>query len=40
MAAPEGSPYAGDAMLEAGILLLSVVCFVVLDLYVRGCEKI
>jgi hypothetical protein len=27
-------------MLEIGVIALSVVCFVVLDLYVLGCEKV
>ena len=27
-------------MLEIGLIILSVVCFVILDLYVTGCEKI
>lgn len=26
--------------LEIGIVLLTIVCFVVLDLYVLGCEKV
>jgi hypothetical protein len=29
-----------EGMLEIGIVLLSIVCFVVLDRYVIGCEKI
>jgi hypothetical protein len=29
-----------EIMLEIGIIVLSIVCFVVLDLYVLGCEKI
>jgi len=27
-------------MLEIGIITLSVVCFVILNLYVLGCEKV
>jgi|HubBroStandDraft_5_1064220.scaffolds.fasta_scaffold1661463_1 hypothetical protein len=27
-------------LLEAGIVVLSIVCFVVLDLYVLGCERV
>jgi len=27
-------------MLEFALVLLSIVCFVILDLYVAGCEKI
>jgi len=27
-------------LLEIAIVVLSVVCFVVLDLYVLGCERI
>jgi len=27
-------------LLEIGIVLLSVVCFALLDLYVIGCEKV
>jgi hypothetical protein len=30
----------GDMLLEVGIVLLTIVCFVVLDLYVLGCEKV
>ena len=26
--------------LEIGIVLLTIVCFVVLDLYIVGCEKV
>jgi hypothetical protein len=41
MAHVERAPYAkGTMLLEIGIVLLSVVCFVLLDLYVLGCEKI
>jgi hypothetical protein len=29
-----------EIMLEIGIIVLSIVCFVLLDLYVLGCEKI
>ena len=29
-----------DRMLEIAVVLLSIVCFVVLDLYVFGCERI
>ena len=32
--------YAGAMLLEMGIVLLSIVCFVLLDLYVAGCEKV
>jgi len=27
-------------LLEVGVVLLTIVCFVVLDLYVLGCEKV
>jgi K+-transporting ATPase KdpF subunit len=27
-------------LLEIGIVLLSIVCFALLDLYVIGCEKV
>lgn len=27
-------------LLELGIVVLSIVCFVALDLYVLGCEKV
>jgi hypothetical protein len=27
-------------VLELGIVALSIVCFVILDLYVLGCEKV
>jgi hypothetical protein len=30
----------GEMLLEIGIVLLTIVCFVVLDLYVLGCEKV
>jgi hypothetical protein len=30
----------GKMLLEIGIVLLTIVCFVVLDLYVLGCEKV
>jgi hypothetical protein len=29
-----------EMLLELGIIVLSIVCFVVLDLYVLGCEKV
>jgi hypothetical protein len=29
-----------EMLLEIGIVLLTIVCFVVLDLYVLGCEKV
>jgi hypothetical protein len=32
--------YRGNDMLELGIVILSIVCFVVLDRYVIGCEEI
>jgi hypothetical protein len=32
--------YAGRMLLEIGIVALSTVCFIVLDLYVLGCEKV
>jgi hypothetical protein len=36
-----GSAYSRDEMLlEIGIVFLSIVCFVLLDLYVIGCEKV
>jgi len=27
-------------MLELAMIALSIVCFVILDLYVSGCEKV
>jgi hypothetical protein len=30
----------GEMLLEIGVVLLTIVCFVVLDLYVLGCEKV
>jgi len=27
-------------LLEIGVVLLTIVCFAVLDLYVLGCEKV
>jgi hypothetical protein len=30
----------GEMLLEIGIVVLTIVCFVVLDLYVLGCEKV
>ena len=27
-------------VLEIGVVLLTIVCFVILDLYVIGCEKV
>jgi len=27
-------------MLELGLIVLSIACFVILDLYVLGCEKV
>ena len=32
--------YAEHVLLEIGIVALTIVCFVVLDLYVLGCEKV
>jgi hypothetical protein len=32
--------YAEAMLLELGIVVLSIVCFVLLDLYVVGCEKV
>jgi len=32
--------YRENDMLELGIVILSIVCFVMLDRYVTGCEKI
>jgi hypothetical protein len=32
--------YAVRMVLEIGIVILSIVCFVLLDLYVIGCERI
>lgn len=37
-AAAEAVPLA--CMLELGLIVLSIVCFVILDLYVLGCEKV
>jgi len=33
-------PYARGVVLELGIIALAIVCFVVLDLYVLGCERV
>jgi hypothetical protein len=34
-------PYAGYViLLESGLIVAIVVFFIVIDLYVRGCEKI
>jgi hypothetical protein len=30
----------GAMLLEIGIVLLSILCFVLLDLYVVGCERV
>jgi hypothetical protein len=30
----------GEMLLEIGIIALTIVCFVLLDLYVLGCEKV
>jgi hypothetical protein len=27
-------------VLEIGVIALGIVCFVILDLYVAGCEKV
>ncbi|MGA8796653.1 MAG: hypothetical protein WB526_06250 [Candidatus Cybelea sp.] len=32
--------YAERMLLEIGIVALSIVCFVVLDLYIIGCERV
>ena len=32
--------YAGRMLLEIGVVVLSIVCFVLLDLYVAGCERV
>jgi hypothetical protein len=40
MAGREDHPYAGVVVLEIVIIALSIVCFVILDLYVLGCEKV
>ena len=32
--------YRGEVLLEIGIVALTIVCFVVLDLYVLGCDKV
>jgi hypothetical protein len=37
------APFAGyrkGMLLELGIVVLSIVCFVALDLYIVGCEKV
>jgi hypothetical protein len=38
--AAAGGILRGEMLLEIGIVLLTIVCFVVLDLYVFGCEKV
>lgn len=35
-----GLGYARHMVLEIGIVVLTIVCFVLLDLYVVGCEKV
>ncbi len=40
MARVPGVGYAERVLLEIGVILLAIVCFVVLDLYVVGCEKV
>jgi hypothetical protein len=40
MVASGKPPYARSAVLELGIVVLSIVCFVILDLYILGCEKV
>ncbi len=40
MAGRGNRPYAGGTVLELGIIVLSIVCFVILDIYVLGCEKV
>jgi hypothetical protein len=37
---PIAVAYRENDMLELGIVILSIVCFVVLDRYVIGCEEI
>jgi hypothetical protein len=32
--------YAETVLVELGVVVLTIVCFVVLDLYVLGCEKV
>jgi hypothetical protein len=32
--------YRRDMLLEVGIVVLSIVCFVALDLYVAACERV
>jgi hypothetical protein len=32
--------YPGAMLLEIGIVVLSIVCFVLLDLYVVACERV
>jgi len=32
--------YARAMLLEIGIVALSIVCFVALELYVAGCERV
>jgi len=32
--------YAESVLVELGVVVLTIVCFVVLDLYVLGCEKV
>jgi hypothetical protein len=40
LVATVGVAYRGNDMLELGIVILSIVCFVMLDRYVIGCEEI
>jgi hypothetical protein len=40
VARPTRLGYACDMLLEIGIVALSIVCFVLLDLYVVGCERV
>jgi hypothetical protein len=30
----------GEMLLEIGIVVLTIVCFAVLELYVLGCERV
>ena len=32
--------YPGGVLLEITVVVLTVICFVALDLYVAGCERI
>ncbi len=40
MARRPAARYARGMVLEGAIVVLSIVCFVLLELYVAGCERV